>query len=305
MPEKDEGDSMGEGYEKQGQGVKRTAKDTVFTSLFREKEYLLQLYQSLHPEDTAAREEDLTIITLENILAGGIYNDLGFQLKDNLIILIEAQSTWTVNIHIRVFMYLAKSYQDYILRTNQDMYGSKKLKLPKPELYVIYTGNRKKRPEYISYAEEFFSEQECCVDIKVKMIYDGKAGDIINQYVSFTKVFDDQVKTYGLTEKTVRETIRICMSRNILKKYLESRESEVVDIMLTLFSQKEVWDMQVRSKQKEAAENAVRPVLLAMKNSAKRMLQEGKLKAGEVAEYFPGLSEADIKEIECEVLEKV
>lgn len=69
---------MGEGHEKQGQGVKRTAKDTVFTSLFREKEYLLQLYQSLHPEDTAAREEDLTIITLENILAGGIYNDLGF-----------------------------------------------------------------------------------------------------------------------------------------------------------------------------------------------------------------------------------
>lgn len=274
MPEKDEGDSMGEGHEKQGQRVKRTAKDTVFTSLFREKEYLLQLYQSLHPEDTAAREEDLTIITLENIL-------------------------------IRAFMYLAKSYQDYILRTNQDMYGSKKLKLPKPELYVIYTGKRKKRPEYISYAEEFFHEQECCVDIKVKMIYDGKAGDIINQYVSFTKVFDDQVKTYGLTEKTVRETIRICMSRNILKKYLESRESEVVDIMLTLFSQEEVWDMQVRSKQKEAAENAVRPVLLAMKNSAKRMLQEGKLKAGEVAEYFPGLSEADIKEIECEVLEKV
>ncbi len=71
---------------------KRTAKDTVFTSLFRNKEYLLQLYQALHPEDTESGEDDLTVITLENIMAGGIYNDLGFQLKEKIIFLIEAQS---------------------------------------------------------------------------------------------------------------------------------------------------------------------------------------------------------------------
>lgn len=54
-------------------------------------------------------------------------------------------------------------------------------------------------------------------------------------------------------EKAVRETIRICRDRNVLKKYLEGRESEVVNIMLTLFSQEEVWDMRVRSERKEAA----------------------------------------------------
>ena len=42
---------------------KRTAKDTVFTSLFRDKGYLLQLYQALHPEDANAKEEDFKIIT--------------------------------------------------------------------------------------------------------------------------------------------------------------------------------------------------------------------------------------------------
>ena len=62
---------------------KRTAKDTVFTSLFRDKGYLLQLYQALHPEDASAKEEDFKIITLENIMAGGIFNDLGFCLKIN------------------------------------------------------------------------------------------------------------------------------------------------------------------------------------------------------------------------------
>lgn len=82
------------------------------------------------------------------------------------------------------------------------------------------------------------------------MIYDGKNGDIIEQYVSFTKVFDEQVKKYGLTVEAVREAIRICKDRDVLKEYLSGRESEVVDIMLTLFGQEEVWDMHVRSREK-------------------------------------------------------
>ncbi len=60
----------------------RRAKDSVFTSLFRDKAYLLQLYQALHPEDMETGTDDLDIIKLENIMAGGIYNDLGFQLGD-------------------------------------------------------------------------------------------------------------------------------------------------------------------------------------------------------------------------------
>ena len=244
---------MEKGQEGRQNPPKRTAKDTVFTSLFRDKGYLLQLYQALHPEDASAKEEDLEIITLENIMAGGIFNDLGFLFKEKLIFLIEAQSTWTVNILVRVVLYLAKSYQDYIIRTGQDIYGSKKVELPKPEIFVIYTGSRKERPESISLAEEFFPGGECCLDVTVRMIYDGKNGDIIEQYVSFTKVFDEQVKKYGLTVEAVREAIRICKDRDVLKEYLSGRESEVVDIMLTLFSQEEVWDMHVRSERKEAA----------------------------------------------------
>lgn len=34
--------------------ARRTAKDSVFCDLFRDKRYLLQLYQALHPEDTEA-----------------------------------------------------------------------------------------------------------------------------------------------------------------------------------------------------------------------------------------------------------
>lgn len=148
------------------ENIKRTAKDSVFTHLFQDKEYLLQLYQALHPEDTEAKEKDLTIITLKNIVAGGIYNDLGFMLNEKLIFLIEAQSTWTVNILVRALMYLAKTYQDYIIRNEQNIYGSKRVSIPRPEIYVIYTGKRKTRPDVLSFAQEFFPGQECFLDKK-------------------------------------------------------------------------------------------------------------------------------------------
>ena len=109
--------------------------------------------------------------------------------------------------------------------------------LPKPELYVIYTGERKERPEWISLSEEFFPGQDCFVDVKVRMLYDGKKGDILNQYVTFTKIYNEQVKQQGRTREAVLETIRICKDRKILKEYLEGREKEVVDIMMTLFDQ--------------------------------------------------------------------
>ena len=82
-------------------------------------------------------------------------------------------------------------------RIKQSLYKSKKVQIPIPELYVIYTGDRKTKPSEISLSKEFFDGKECCLDVKVKMIYDGKEGDIINQYVIFTKVCNEQMKKYG------------------------------------------------------------------------------------------------------------
>lgn len=48
---------------------------------------------------------------------------------------------------------------------------------------MIFTGERCEKPEYISLSEEFFDGQDCAVDAKVKMIYNGEEGDIINQYI--------------------------------------------------------------------------------------------------------------------------
>lgn len=71
--------------------AKRTAKDSVFTDLFQDPKYLIQLYHALHPEDQDVTVESISNVTIKNILLDQCYNDLGVCIGDKLVILVEAQ----------------------------------------------------------------------------------------------------------------------------------------------------------------------------------------------------------------------
>jgi hypothetical protein len=198
--------------------VKRTAKNSVFLDLFQDKKNLLQLYQTLHPEDTEATEDTLDID----------------------------------------------------------------------------------------------------IEIKAKVIYESNTDDIINQYIIFCKVFDDQRKLHGMTEQTVAETIRICKDKNVLRKYLESREKEVVTIMMTLFDEEQIMktylkdviremEKDVREKvKKDVREEVEKDVREEMeKETARRLIKKGKLSLEEIADYIPALSLEELQELEAEVKQLV
>lgn len=258
--------------EELAQEAKYTVKDSVFTDLFKIPKYLLQLYQTLHPEDKEPTEDSISNVTIKNVFLDQPYNDLGFQVGEKLMVLGEAQASWTVNIVIRSFLYLAQTYQEYIETTGQNVYTSKRLKLPRPELYVIYTGERKNKPEFMYLTKEFFGGSECSVEVKVKIIYDGEKGDIINQYVTFTRIYNEQIKQYGRTRKAVLETICICKDQDVLREYLGHREKEVVDIMMTLFDDEYIFRTYVANKEKEAAQKAT---IAKSKTTAQKLYEKG------------------------------
>jgi len=286
--------SSGNGQQQQENVMKRTIKDSVFTNLFQDKKYLLQLYKALHPEDTDITEDKLTDITIKNVLTDNTYNDLGFVVReDKIVILVESQSTWTMNIIIRALMYMVQTYHDYFDRTKQNLYKSKKVKLPIPEIYVIYTGDRKTRPSEVSLAKEFFEGEQSCIDVKVKMIYDGEDGDIINQYVIFTKVCNEQIAIHGRSQMAVLEAIRICRDRNVLAEYLGSKAKEVVDIMMVLYDEQEVMRSYVESEVYEATQEARQDEKIEI---AKRLLRMRKLSYDEIA-IASELAVEDIKRL--------
>ena len=89
-------------------------------------------------------------------------------------------------------------------------------------------------------------------------------------------------------KKAILETIRICKDRNVLKEYLESREQEVVDMMMTLFDDEQI----LKAYTKDIA-----------RETAIKMIKKGKMSLEEIAEYVPSLSIDELKKLEAEVLQ--
>lgn len=272
---------------------KHKIKDSVFTNLFQDKKYLLQLYKALHPEDCNVTEDEIADVTIKHVLVDADYNDLGFSVGERLMILVECQSTWAVNIIIRALMYLMQTYHDYFKRTNQNLYGSKKVNMPIPELYVIFTGERKNIPDTISLSKEFFSGIKIAIDAEVKILYQENEKDIIGQYIIFSKVYNEQRKLYGKTKQAITETIRICKNRNVLKEYLESREQEVVNIMMTLFDDEQVLKAYAKDIEDTVKTETERKTAI---ETAKKMIKVGNLSLDEITLYVP-LSIEELKEL--------
>ena len=187
--------------------MKRNFKDSVFTFLFSDKKYLRELYLYLHPEDTDVTEDELQIVTVENILAVGQYNDLGIQIRDKLILLMEAQSIFTINIVLRILLYLAATYKEYVAAHELSLYSETPVTIPAAELYVVYTGTKKNVPKTIHLSD--LCGEKGSVEVTVTVLRGGDSS-IVGQYVDFCQIADEQRKLHGYTKTAIQETMRIC-----------------------------------------------------------------------------------------------
>ena len=154
-------------------------------------------------------------------------------------------------------MYLATTYRNYIFSDKNlklKIYTNEKIDIPKPEMYVIYSGTEKVKSKVISLKDEFFDGEDVGIDVKVKVIQDkNRENDIILQYIMFCKVLNEQFRLYGITKKAVKEAIRICKERGYLKEYLSQHEVEVTDM---LFGSKEEIERGYREMIKEESFNS-------------------------------------------------
>ena len=273
--------------------VKRTIYDSVFTNLFGDPKYQLMLYQELHPEDTATPEEELKTTTLESVLLNQMYNDLGILVKDKLIFLLEAQSTWSPNIAIRSLMYLGETYLDYLQSGKQNYYGETPVRLPKPELYVLYTGEKQHIEKEISLADTHWNGDNSVAEIKVKVLYGDGKNTILSQYVAFTKVFKEKRALFGATERAVTETIDECIGKGILSDYLLSKRTEVISIMLALYNKDVIQDIYGESKKAEGrAEEREENIAFMLENGMEEALR-----------HSPKYTDEEIDHVKAKILQ--
>ncbi len=173
-------------------------------------------------------EDDLTLITIENIFTIKVINDLGLLArcrKGRLMILIEAQSFWSINILFRLWEYVADSLMNFFINNGMNIYGSAKSDMPDIECYVVYTG--KKKPRILSQSDierdafnrpvlslnkEFFGGESGKPELKATVIDVGNGSGILEEYIRFSQIFDEQMKLNTEDHaKRISETFRICI----------------------------------------------------------------------------------------------
>ena len=225
-----------------------TLKDSLFIDLFSDKMRLIQLYKSLIDDQRQINPEDIEILTIQNIILRGIYNDLGFRVKDEIIILMEAQTTYTTNIVLRILFYLSETLKNYIIDSSEnknlnELYNTKPRIIPKIKLFVVYTGD-KIMQDHDLHLKDVMVENDIIsdIDMKVRVLCTGNKKSILGQYILFTRVYSKQKKECRDIETAVKNTIEICMNDEILKEYLDYRKMEVQEMITAFTTQEEAFE---------------------------------------------------------------
>ncbi|MCR4712003.1 MAG: PPE family protein [Clostridia bacterium] len=151
--------------------------------------------------------------------------------------------------------YLAETYKRIVAQNEDNVFREKAVPLPKPELYVIYTGPDPHDETELSLADIHWNGDNAFVDVKVRVLYGRPGTGIIYEYAEFSRIcrerLNDPTDNRSSRER-LSEAIDICIGNNILREYLLKRKDEVMEIMDMLFNQEVVTDFFIRNERKDA-----------------------------------------------------
>ena len=238
----------------------REHKDSVFVDLFYQdetaKKNLLSLYNALH--DT--NYEDETIIRkvkIDDVLYKNFKNDISCEVNGLVLVFGEHQSTINRNMPLRCLMYVGRAYEQLV--DSKARYRTTLVKIPTPEFYVFYNGEKEQPLEQVLTLSDAFMNPvgENSVELKVKVINinSDKAHGILDKCGILREYsqFISMVRKYSEEESAIKKAIKECIEKGILADYLKRKGSEVENMLIAEYSYEE--DMQV--KQEEARQEGI------------------------------------------------
>ena len=238
----------------------REHKDSVFVDLFYQdetaKKNLLSLYNALH--DTNYEDESIIRkVKVDDVLYKNFKNDISFEVNGLVLVFGEHQSTINRNMPLRFLMYLGRAYAQLV--DSKARYRTTLVKIPTPEFYVFYNGEKEQSLERVlSLSDAFMNPAgENSVELKVKVINinSDKAHEILDKcgILKEYSLFISMVRKYSDEESAIKKAIKECIEKGILADYLKRKGSEVENMLIAEYSYEE--DMQV--KQEEARQEGI------------------------------------------------
>lgn len=236
----------------------REHKDSLFVDLFYQdetaKKNLLSLYNALH--GTEYQDESIIQkVKVEDVLYKNLKNDISFEANGKVIVFGEHQSTVNPNMPLRLLMYVGRAYE--CLMDKRARYRATLVKIPTPEFYVFYNGEKEQPLEQeLLLSDAFITPTgKNSVELKVRVINinSDKAHvllekcDILREYSQFV----DTVRKYSHEEDSIKKAIDECIKKGILADYLERKGSEVANMLIAEYSYEEDIDVKRQEARRE------------------------------------------------------
>lgn len=182
----------------------------------------------------------------------GMKNDVSCIINCSMA-LYEHQSTYSPNMPLRGLMYFGKLYNKYVETNNQNIYGEKLVKIPTPQYYVFYNGERE-RPERmeLKLSDSFQKNIDSCGfewTATMLNINFGKNQELMNscQTIREYAILIDKIRTYqksyGTLEEAVDRAVDECIENGVLAEFLLEQKAEVIDVVLTEYDEEKTMQM--------------------------------------------------------------
>ena len=221
--------------------VNREYKDSVFSSYFGENNArMVELYNAIENKQLPL-DTPVEINTLTDVLYKNQINDLSFVLDDQVVVLIEHQSTINENMPLRLYMYSARVYEKIIKQ--KALYKRKQVKIPVPQFIVLYNGNEP-LAEYTEQklSDSFLEKQENPqLELKVSIYninYEVNAEIVqksksLNEYSRFIGKIKENLANGMILEEAIQDAIEYGLEHDIMREFLQANGSEVANMLLS------------------------------------------------------------------------
>lgn len=275
----------------------RQYKDRVFRMIFNSREKLLELYNAMNGTDYE-NAEDLEIVTLENAIYLSMRNDLAYVFHDELF-LYEQQSSKNGNMPLRCLFYVSDSYSRMV--KNENLYGSRQIKIPAPTFVVFYNGRGNVEEGELLLSEAYTRKTETPnleLRVKIRNINLGNSKEICEKSRTMREymIFVDKVRRYSENqplEAAIEQTVDECIQEDVLRDFLLTHKAEVKKMCLYEYDEERQrkWDREEGREEgrKEGREEG-------RMETAARMLEKEKYTDDEIAE-ISGLEVEEVKKL--------
>ena len=241
----------------------RKYKDSVFTDLFGSdrdgKKNFLDLYNALSDSDYKLEKVNLERKIIDQTLYKTFNNDVSWEINGKLIVLVEHQSTVNENMPFRCLEYVTRIYEGIVPIKNR--YAEKVYKIPNPDFYVVYIGNKELALEQELRLSDAFYEKdgsnlELVVKVKncsnSKLLPLVKTCDILKEYCRFIEIVELNFDKKH-PRRSFQKAIEQAMEEGILVDYLDRKSREVINMLCAKYDYK----LDIAVKKEEAFQDGM------------------------------------------------